>query len=70
MARYRVLETSFINNSRVQEGAVVDINDDPANGGMTPGSALARVDEDDELEAAKPARRAKKPTVVDDTELA
>ncbi len=69
MARYRVMEKSFINNCIAEEGEIVDINDDPANGGMTPGSALARVDEDGEVEAAKPARRPRR-GAADDTELA
>lgn len=59
MARYRVLEESFINNSIVQEGTVVEFNDDPNDGGMRPGKNLALVDEADEPVAAKPARKRK-----------
>lgn len=70
MARYKVLAPSFINNTLLQEGAIVDINDDPANGGMEPGSNLARVDEDDEPEASKPARKSRKPASDDGADLA
>jgi hypothetical protein len=38
MAKYEVLETSFINNKLVHAGEFVDINDDPKKGGMKPGS--------------------------------
>ena len=60
MARYKVLEQSFVNNTLVQEGEIVEINDDPENGGMSVGLNFAKVDEDGELEASKPARKSKK----------
>jgi hypothetical protein len=56
MARYRVLATSFINDTIAQEGAIVDVNDDPADGGMTPGSNLVKVADVDE---AKPRGKKK-----------
>lgn len=70
MARYKVLAPSFINNALYQEGDIVDINDDPADGGMEPGSNLARVDEDGEPEASKPARKSRKPASDDGADLA
>lgn len=70
MARYKVLAPSFINNTLFQEGDIVDINDDPTNGGMAPGANLARVDEDGELEASKPARKSRKPAFDDGADLA
>jgi hypothetical protein len=57
MARYIVLATSFINNSLAEEDAIVEINDDPARGGMRPGSNLAPVDENGDPVAAKSGRR-------------
>lgn len=40
MAKYEVVEKSFVNGKLVRPGAVVDINDDPAKGGMKPGANL------------------------------
>lgn len=60
MARYKALELSFVNNSLVQEGEIVEINDDIENGGMSVGPNFAKLDEDDEPEASKPARKSKK----------
>lgn len=59
MGKYRVLEKSFINDALHDVGAIVEINDDPAKGGMLPGANLAAVDEDDEPVAARGARRRK-----------
>ncbi len=38
MAKYEVLETSFIDNRLVEAGTIVEINDDPKKGGMKPGT--------------------------------
>jgi hypothetical protein len=62
MARYQALELSFHNNSIVQPGDVVDIDDEV----MTPGSNFAKVGEDDEPEASKPARKSKKAAPADE----
>jgi hypothetical protein len=43
MAKYEVLETSFIDNRLVEAGTVVEINDDPKKGGMKPGSNMKPV---------------------------
>ena len=67
MARYKVLATSFIGSSIVNEGDVVEINDDVANGGMEPGSNLAKVDDEGEPEASKPARKGRKAAAVEDS---
>lgn len=40
MAKYEVVEKSFVDNKLVEEGTIVDINDDPAKGGMKPGANL------------------------------
>lgn len=56
MARYKVLELSFHNNRLVQEGEIVEIDDSV----MDPGPNFARVDEDDEPAASKPARKSGK----------
>jgi len=69
MARYKALETSFVNNSLVHEGTVVEINDDPENGGVVPGANFVKVDEESEPEAAKPARGRRK-NADDGTDLA
>jgi hypothetical protein len=66
MARYKALEPSFFNHTLVQEGEIVEINDDIENGGMTPGPNFAKVDEDDEPEASKPARKSKKAAAADE----
>lgn len=63
MAFYKVLEKSFIGYKLVEEGEVVNINDDPENGGMTPSGNLAKCDENGNLEATKPAK--KKATAAD-----
>lgn len=42
MAKYEVLEVSFINNKLVQPGEIVEINDDPAKGGSKPGANLKK----------------------------
>lgn len=42
MAKYEVTEASFVNNKLVQPGEIVEINDDPAKGGMKPGSNLKK----------------------------
>jgi hypothetical protein len=67
MAYYKVLELSFVGVALAQEGSVVDINDDPNNGGMTPGANLAACDAEGNLTAAKskPAKAAK-PAAGDD----
>lgn len=66
MAYFKVLEISFIGTALLQEGAVVDINDDPENGGMHVGTNLAACDADGNLLAAegakaKPKAKAKAP---------
>lgn len=61
MAFYKVLEVSYINGSIRQEGEVVDINDDPATGGMRPKGNLAKCDQDGNLAAAKGAKAQKAP---------
>lgn len=65
MATYKVLEKSFIGYKLVEEGEIVNINDDPDNGGMTPSSNLAKCDEDGNLEAAKPAAKKKATAAAD-----
>lgn len=55
MARYQALELSFVNNSLVQEGAIVDLDEEV----MVPGPNFAKVDEEDEPVASKPARKGK-----------
>jgi hypothetical protein len=65
MAYYKVLETSFIGLKLCHEGEVVNINDDPANGGMAAGSNLAACDEEGNLTAAKPAAKAKAKPAAD-----
>lgn len=62
MARYTALELSFFNNSLVQEGDTVEIDDSV----MEPGPNFAKVDEDDEPEATKPARKSKKAAAGDE----
>lgn len=62
MARYKALELSFHNNSLVQEGDIVEIDDSV----MDPGPNFAKVDEDDEPEASKPARKSKKAAPAED----
>ena len=59
MAYYKVLEKSFIGYKLVEEGEIVNINDDPDNGGMTPSGNLAKCDAEGNLEAAKPAAKKK-----------
>ena len=56
MAFYKVLELSFIGDKLCQPGTVVDINNDPAKGGMRPGKALAACDAEGNLVASKPAK--------------
>lgn len=71
MARYKALELSFVNNSLVQEGQVVEINDDPEDGGFTPSANFVKVDELDEPEPTKPARGGRrKSAAADDGDLA
>lgn len=71
MAYYKVLETSFIGQALVEVGKVIEINDDPAKGGMHPGSNLAKCDEEGNLIAARPATSSKKaPTAQSEQELA
>lgn len=60
MAFYKVLAPSFIGQALVAVGQVVDINDDPANGGMTPRGNLAACDADGNMTAARSAARGKK----------
>ena len=60
MAFYKVLEPSFIGQALVAVGQVVDINDDPAKGGMTPLGNLAACDEDGNMTAARSSARSKK----------
>lgn len=57
MAFYKVLELSFIGAKLCQPGTVVDINDDPSKGGMTPGKALAACDAEGNLKAGKQAKK-------------
>lgn len=59
MAFYKVLETSFIGSSIAEAGAVVDINDDAATGGMSPGTNLAACDANGDLLAAEGAKAPK-----------
>lgn len=59
MNTYKVLELSYINGALQQPGNVVTINDDPANGGMTPGGNLVPCDSEGNEVKAKPARKAK-----------
>lgn len=59
MGLYRVLEKSFIDNAIREPGDIVEVNDDPAQGGMTPGPNLVAVGEDHEPVAARGARRRK-----------
>lgn len=40
MAKYEVTTLSFIGNSLVEPGTVVEINDNPDKGGMRPGTNL------------------------------
>lgn len=61
MAYFKVLEQSFIGSSLVAEGAVVEINDDIASGGFTPGNNLAACDADGNLVAAQGAVNKAKP---------
>ena len=63
MAFYKVLAPSFIGQALVAVGQVVDINDDPAKGGMTPRGNLAACDADGNMAAARPAARGKKVAV-------
>lgn len=58
MPHYKLTERSYINGCLQDEGAVVDINDDPANGGMTPGSKLVpcNADGSERTRAATPRR--------------
>jgi hypothetical protein len=44
MAKYEVIETSFIDGKLVEPGVVVEVNDDPAKGGMEPGTNLKKYD--------------------------
>lgn len=66
MARnhYKLTERSYINDALREVGEVVLINDDPSDGGMTPGSNLVLC-EADGTEAMRPVRRAKKATTED-----
>lgn len=59
MAYYKVLEQSFIGLKLCEAGEIVEINDNHAKGGMTPGSNLAACDADGNLKAAKGAVKAK-----------
>lgn len=59
MAFYKVLEQSFIGQKICNEGEIVEINDDPAKGGMVPSSNLAACDEEGNLTAAAPAKKSK-----------
>jgi len=60
MAFYKVLEPSFIGQALVAIGQVVDINDDPAKGGMTPRGNLAACDADGNTTASRNPVRGKK----------
>lgn len=60
MAQYRVLATSFINNSIVEEGAVVEYDGKP-------GSNLELVVQD-KAPAAAPSGKGKKPAVPADAD--
>ncbi len=60
MAFYKVLESSFIGQALIAAGQVVDINDDPAKGGMTPRGNLAACDEDGNMTATRNIARGKK----------
>jgi hypothetical protein len=57
MAFYKVLELSFIGEKLCPPGTVVNINDNPNDGGMRPGKALAACDADGNLKASKPAKK-------------
>lgn len=69
MALYKTLELSFIDNKLVAEGEVVDINDDPANGGFEPGLNFVKCDVNGNPDATTAARSRKKP-VEPSTDLA
>jgi hypothetical protein len=56
MAHYKVLEKSFIGLKLYEAGEVVEINDNPDKGGMTPGDNLAKCDSDGNLAAAQGAK--------------
>lgn len=57
MPHYKLTERSYINGCLRDEGAVVSINDDPDNGGMTPGSNMIPCNDDGSDRAkAAPAR--------------
>jgi len=64
MAYYKVLETSFIGQALVEVDKVIEINDDPTKGGMSPGSNLAKCDEAGNLIASRPATSSKKATTA------
>ncbi|MFN7609363.1 MAG: hypothetical protein ACK5QX_00270 [bacterium] len=66
MARYKVLQMSFVGNRLAQEGEIVEIDDSE----VTPGANLAKVDQDDEPEATRPARKGKKGTDESGADLA
>jgi hypothetical protein len=56
---YKVLEVSYINGALQPVGAIVQINDDPDNGGMTPAGNLAACDEEGNIVKPKAARKGK-----------
>lgn len=62
--RFLVIKDSFIGLEyiRAEQNKVVEIETDPAEGGMIPGSNLVEVDEADNPVAAKSARSRKAAT--------
>lgn len=64
MLRYfKLTERYFINNTLQDAGAVVQFDDDPKAGGMTPGKFMVPCDETGR-ELTAPAVQAKAPAVV------
>jgi len=57
MAKYKVLEQSFIGLKLCEVDEIVEINDNPAKGGMVPGTNLAACDSEGNLKAAKAAKK-------------
>lgn len=60
MPHYKLTEKSYVNGCLQDEGAVVNINDDPDNGGMTPGPNMIPCNEDGSDRAKGAPARAKK----------
>lgn len=74
MNYYKLLEMSYINGALHPEGKVVQINDDPDNGGMEPGANMVPCDEQGNVTGevkpvkakAKPGAKPKKAESADD----